>query len=436
MHHRLRSLSLLLVALGLFAQASVSHALITIEIDRGTSKGIPIAIVPFSDARAEAVFLDESFADIVHNDLVRTGRFLPLDRDKFLSVPHSHEQVNFADWLLLKVDYLLIGTIEEIDDSLRVRFQLLDVLENQQVVGRQYTIAPEQLRTTAHSVAGSVYETVTGERASFNSRIAYCTSENVDGAKYYSLTVADYDGHSPKQILRGARPILSPSWSPDSAYIAYSVLEKDGAKIYVQEVATGVRRVVREFEGHARSPAWSPDGDRLAFSLSINGNSDIYVMSLDGGELVQITRNLHIDTEPTWSPDGRRLAFTSGRSGRPQIYVADASGKSFPSRLTFEGRYNVGASFSPDGTHLLLISNQGAGNQATLYDIDRNFFLTISSTNIDDSAIFSPNGDLVMYILEGARRQLFILSPDGSVRSEVPIASGQIREVAWETRKL
>ncbi len=424
---------LLTATSALMLSGHLAHAVVTIEIDQGIQSGIPIAVVPF--ANASDVQPDEPVSQTIENDLIRTGRFAPLAQDSFLSMPNTLEQVKFNDWRLVKVDYLVVGTLRTAEDGrLNLRFQLLDVFDESQVAAMQYTVRPRQLRAAVHLIANEIFGKLIGAKSSFDSRIAYCASERIDGQIVHSLVVSDYDGNNPQTIFRDTQPIISPSWSPDSSQIAYSVLEQGRAKIYVQTVETGVRRVVAEFNGENRSPSWSPDGSRLAFTLSTNGNSEIYVLSLLDGLLTRITDNLAIDTESSWSPDSENLVFTSGRSGKAQIYITRADGSSAPRRLTFEGDYNAGAKFSPDGKRLVLITNQGNGSQVGLFDIKDNYTLVISKSNIDDSPNFSPHGDMVIYIREGRDRQLIILSPNGAVQSQIPVSGGSVRQVAWEIR--
>jgi TolB protein len=50
--------------------------------------------------------------------------------------------------------------------------------------------------------------------------------------------------------------------------------------------------------------------------------------------------------------------LTSDRGGTPQIYRMPASGGE-PTRLTFEGSYNVGPRFSPDGKYIAFVQREG-----------------------------------------------------------------------------
>ena len=103
-------------------------------------------------------------------------------------------------------------------------------------------------------------------------------------------------------------------------------------------------------------------------------------------------------------------------------------------RITLEGESNSGARYSSSGKQLILISNQGNGNQVAIYDFKAQTIKIVSSTTIDDSAIFSPNGDMLMYIVEGEDRRINILSSDGKMQSRIQGAAGAVKQVAWESK--
>ena len=103
-------------------------------------------------------------------------------------------------------------------------------------------------------------------------------------------------------------------------------------------------------------------------------------------------------------------------------------------RITLEGESNSGARYSPSGKQLILISNQGNGNQVAIYDFKAQSIKIVSSTSIDDSAIFSSNGDMLMYIVEGGDRHISILSPNGKIQSRIEVAAGAVKQVAWESK--
>src|SRR6187402_3827857 len=70
------------------------------------------------------------------------------------------------------------------------------------------------------------------------------------------------------------------------------------------------------------SPAWSPDGRWIAFSM----RGDIWKMPADGGQAIAITSGPAYYFEPAWSPDGARIAFAF-QSLRPGTDETTRSGQ-------------------------------------------------------------------------------------------------------------
>lgn len=422
-------------ALILIAICVEAKAIITIEIDHGIKAGVPIAVVPFGFD--EPLDLDFKIDQVIRNDLSRTGRFAPLHPENYLSHPTKKEDVNFDDWRLIDVDYLVIGYVESTgEENYEVVFRLYNPFEMSQVFGIKYNTNKSGLRKTAHLIANTIYEQIIGVKSSFDSQVAYIVSKKVAEQKFeHYLYVSDYDGYNPQEIFKSDVPILSPAWSPDSSRIAYSVLYKDKARIFIHTLATGDRSVIADFEGQNRSPSWSWDGRYLAFSNSKQGNSDVYIIELQQNEVIRLTNNRQIDTEPAWSPDGKSIVFTSNRGKNPQIYRVQLESGAGVERLTVEGKYNAGAKFSPSGEELLLITNQGNGNQVAIFDLKSGTTKIVSSTFLDDSASFSPNGDMLIYIVEGSDRHVKILSPDGIVQSRMNAFGNDVKQIVWESRK-
>ena len=424
------SLKILLV-LALWLPGYHSIAVVTIEIDQGVVRGIPIAIVPFGVSQdiGEELVLEET----VRNDLTRSGRFDVINPNDYIAAPTQHTDVNFADWQLIESDYLVIGSIEAEGDKYRIEARLFDVFEQKQIFGSQYLSDANSIRYTMHLIANAVYETITGSKSSFDTRIAYTVaSMNENNSVEHQLVVSDYDGHNPKVLLISKDPILSPTWSPDSSQIAYSILGPHQTKIWIQDIMSGDRRgVATELVGHNRSPNWSPDGMKIAFANSSAANSEIFVHVIQTGETIRLTNDQSIDTEPAWSPDSDHVVFTSNRGRKAQIYRVNVRPNQTAKRVTHDGETNSGASYSPSGDRLILITDQGKGSQVGIYDFDSNSITVVSSTSIDDSAVFSPHADMLMYVVEGQDRHVRILSPDGRVQSRVSTIEGAVKQVAW-----
>ena len=427
-----RALSRLSTLFVLFASLQ-AQAVLTIDITKGVKAAIPIAIVPFRVTPSQA--LPESIWDVVASDLARSGRFAPLPEADFLSKPATVSEIQYKDWRLLKQNAIVIGQVQQLGgDQFEVSFRLMDVFNKSQLVGNKYVVKSALFRKVAHKIADIVYEKLTGIPGAFDTKIAYVMQTGEKKNKRYMLQVSDADGYRPITILESGQPIMSQAWSPGADQLAYVSFEKHRAQIYVQNLQTGGRSLVSDSPRINSSPAWSPDGSRLAMSLSKDGNSEIYVKDMGSGALTRITRNAAIDTEPAWTPDGQNIIFSSGRAGKPQIYQVSAQGGT-ARRLTFQGGYNAGASYSPDGSKMVLITNVNGGFKVGIYDQASRSIKTLTSTNLDESPSFAPNGEMILYsTIQGGKNVLSAVSSDGSVQQVLRFSGGSVKAPAWSPR--
>ena len=350
--------------------------------------------------------------------------------------------MRWSDWRRLRVGSLVIGSIgQTLRGGVReyqVEFRLLDTFSMSQLAGQRFPgVRPDQLRWLAHQISDEIYYALTGEKGAFATRIAYVTeTAGQEGEIAYALNVADSDGGNPVVLRTSPDPIMSPAWSPDGRWLAYVSFEGGSSRIMVQELATGRRHEVTAFPGINGAPAFSPDGRRLALTLSRDGSPDIYVLTLESGELRRLTSGPEIDTEPAWSPDGRTLVFTSNRSGgRPQLFRISAAGGGAPERLTFDGRYNARAAFSPDGSRLAFVHESDGEYRIAVMGIGDEKIEVLTNGRLDESPTFAPNGRLILYATtERGRSALAAVSIDGRFRQRLSIDETGVRDPAWSPR--
>tara|TARA_R110000787_G_scaffold107489_24_gene215505 strand:+ start:1136 stop:2431 length:1296 start_codon:yes stop_codon:yes gene_type:complete len=388
----------------------------------------PIAIVPFAGNEA---MMD--VAQVIEDDLVRTGLFYSLERGDMLERPSEPKSIDYRNWKAVNMDNIVIGSMRQDpgSDRVTVRFYLFDVLRGEQRLGFEMPAAdPKQLRYTAHQIADLIFENLTGIPGVFNTKIAYVASKGYGLDRTYALMVSDWDGYNPRTVAKSREPLMSPQWSPDRKRLAYVGYDRGRSSIYLHDVATGkVRSLVSE-KGINGSPAWSPDGKRLAVTLSYESNPDIYVIEIASGSKRRITTSPGIDTEPAWSPDGLSLVYTSERGGPPQIYMVSASGGT-PQRMTFEGRQNLRASFSPDGKQLVLVNLQDSRYRIALLNLADKTMQIVSDGRFDEGPSFAPNGAVIIYATQGPQgAELATVSTDGRIRQRLS-QKGDVREPAW-----
>ena len=423
------ALVLLFIGCSAFAQTAPKGPL-EIRITQGVEGALPIAVVPFEWAGAP---LPEDIAQVIANDLTRSGSFAPLPRADLPTLPTDVTQVNFKDWRVLGIDNLVIGRISATGNGgYMVEFRLLDVFTGKQLAGFQIPSQVSNLRLTAHNISDIIYEALLKTKGAFSTRIAYVTVDRRSAKdSTFRLQIADADGYNAKTILESRQPILSPAWSRDGNRLAYVSFEERNSAIHIQDIRTGERQKVVSGVGINSSPAFSPDGQRLAVTRSMEGNPDIYVVDLSTKQQTRLTSDGGIDTEAAWSPDGQTIVFTSDRGGSPQIYrVSPAGGPQ--QRVTFNmGDYNARASYSPDGKSLVLVHG-GGGFRIAVLTLDDGQFRVITKASLDESPSFAPNGSMIIYATMGARgTELAATSVDGLVKQRLALQHGQVREPAW-----
>lgn len=194
-----------------------------------------------------------------------------------------------------------------------------------------------------------------------------------------NLWTVSASGGWPFQLTFSDQRQGSPAWSPDGRSIAF-VSDHDGDEqwdLFLVSTENGeVVNLTRTPEVSEEGPAWSPDARWLAYIAKPRTGSsyEIELRAPATGEVRRVTRDTPRECGnfgPLWSPDGGRLAFTrqhaTGRNA--DIYLADLASNEQRCLTPHAGEavYQV-ASWSPDGTQLLIESNalNGYDNVALL----------------------------------------------------------------------
>jgi TolB protein len=410
-----------------------ARAEFVVEVTKGQTEAIPIAVVPFASSELIATSFD--VAQLVSDDLARSGRFRTMDRKDMIDQPHTGANISFDDWRRLNNDYIVVGNMAaDGPDHFNITYELYNVLTRQRLLNFQVSANRPGLRLAGHQIADAVFEKILGIRGAFSTRIAYISVLGHLPNKTYQLLVADADGENPRVVMQSHEPLMSPSWSPDGSSLAYVSFEDRLPTVYVQTLKSGERRKVSEQAGVNQAPTWSPDGKKLALVLSTrDGNLDVWVKDLTTGQLSRITDDPGIDTEPQWSKDGQSLYFTSDRAGGPQIYKVGIRPGDKPRRLTFQGSYNARPRLNPDESQMAFVTQEDGGYRIATMDLrGRGEVQVLTKGRSDVSPSYAPNGAVLIYATrDKGRGVLALVSADGRVQQRLVSSEGELQEPVW-----
>ena len=118
---------------------------------------------------------------------------------------------------------------------------------------------------------------------------------------------------------------ITPALSPDGESVAFASNRGGQWDLYVLMLETGEVRQVTDSPAYEASPSWSPDSQWLACERYEGENLEIAIFSLSDSdqEAIFLTRDPASDHSPAWAPDGRHVAYVSSRGGDSDIWLAD-----------------------------------------------------------------------------------------------------------------
>jgi Tol biopolymer transport system component len=255
-------------------------------------------------------------------------------------------------------------------------------------------------------------------RLSGSERLAVSPSWSPDGAWicYASDRSGNLDlwkrpllGGDEVQLTATPQPETQPAWAPDGRKIAFSARGRAGG-IFLIPADGGRPSRVTSF---GANPSWSPDGQTLAFDW----NGGVYLVPYTGGEPRLVAAGTSATPHTVWSPDGSRLVFWSRTQGDLlSMSLADAA--TTPLGLIAAGEEVAGLSWAPDGRWLLFSRGSFGGNK-DLWRVEVDpqsgkplaepVRLTLSSTD-DVHCRISADGLKIAYTAQQVERHLWSLS--------------------------
>lgn len=343
--------------------------------------------------------------------------------------PGESNGFSFDKWKPVGADFLIRSGYQIVDNKIIFETYLYHVPQAKLILGRTYEGGITAARRMAHSYGNDIMQALTGKKGMFLTRAVATRQEGIKKPK--EVYVLDWDGNNPNKISNHLSISVSPTWSPNGEEIAYTsfayhpVNKSRNADLFIFNLKTQKRFLVSYRKGLNTGAAFFPDGKNLLLTLSVNGNPDLYRMTKDGESPVALTKgpNGAMNVEGAVSPDGKKIAFASDRGGNPMIYIMDVDGSNVERKVSV-GKFNASPSWSPDGKRIAFAGQEGSAFDIFIVDADGKDkglkrLTTATKPNgkraNNESPSWSPDGRHIMFVSDRTgNNQLYIINPDGT----------------------
>ncbi len=226
--------------------------------------------------------------------------------------------------------------------------------------------------------------------------IAYTvtTIDSIKDKRNTNIWMVSWDGLQNIQLTSDAESESRPRWSPDGKYFSFlsSRQESKGSQVWLMDRRGSEGKKLTDIKNGVNDYSWSPDSKKLLFTITDKEPED--------SSKIKTTKPLVIDRYQ-YKEDVEGYRY---KKLYTHLYVFDIATKKLDT-LTRENYDEGGASWSPDGTQVVFVSNHTAdpdkNENSDIFVIDAKQGATAkqitSWTGADNSPRWSPDGRWIAY---------------------------------------
>jgi TolB protein len=396
-------LAILLFPAQLFAQSGLEYedpsVLIPVDLS-GVFNRFNIAIPDFQPLKGGASYGEHQtkLPRRLAANLDMTGYFQLLDpRASLEADPRAglfpEVPIDYAPWAKIGANFVVKGAMEVARGKVTIELRLFDVATGTQKLAKRYSTSEKDVRQIINRFTNELLLVVTGEQGVFGSKIIFVSGSSVMMTELGADTAEPVTGNLPEGAF--SHPTLGPG--DRTAWVRKSgrkwELIADGKSIYRGELVI--------------APAYSPSG---VIAAGLSGQTSTNIALFTGRNPEVITHGGNLEISPTFSPDGSRIAYVSDQGGSAGIYITSASGGG-GARVSPGGK-STDPSWSPKGDKIAFVARER--DVCVIGPEGSGYTQLTGGQGLNRHPSFSPDGRMIVFhSTRGGRSQLFVMAANG-----------------------
>ncbi len=209
-----------------------------------------------------------------------------------------------------------------------------------------------------------------------------------------------------------SEPYFSPDGRSVTAGASFSGISV--SSVWTIDLARGATSRLTFEESRDLSPCWSPDGSWIAYSSQRDGKSDIYRKAANGVGAEELLWKAPEDKYPDdWTADGKALVVEKeSPSGKSELWLLPVTGDRTPAPLLSAAGNTVHAAVSPGGRYVAYVSDETGRAEVYVQTMPPGGGKWQVSTSGGDQPTWRKDG-----------KELYFLASDGRLMA-TPVAAG------------
>ncbi|MCF7899896.1 hypothetical protein K9K77_00100 [Candidatus Babeliales bacterium] len=382
----------------------ISFHVSAVDVSAHKTKQMNIIVASLGDDTHDM----REIAETIERDLSFTGQFDPKNI-RFQQLKTTKQVLSFNDQAPLFV------TLIDDRKNKAVEWRAYNTKTGKMVCGKKVHKIGEKVFEWGHAVSDSLLLELTGNQASFSTKILYC-KEGGKKKQGTEICIADFDGHNEQIILSLDSIALAPRWNGKTLdpLILYSEYTASNIRLMVSDLK-GNKQIATSFDGLNMLPAFSEDGSDVIVCLSVEGSSQLYRYKYNKRkkrpDYIRLTHNNGTNLSPNLRENGDIVFCSDYETKRPHIYTMNKQGKNITC-LSQGPESCTSPSYSITTKKVVYSKLIGGVSQLMVYDFETQKTTQITRDNKHkEEASWSPCGNyLIFTVCDSATKRLAVES--------------------------